>query len=443
VTTSILIVERAGSFRARLASSLADAGWAVTEVCGAADIGAAYQRCRPDVALIAELPDCPWSSIADLLTREASGRLPIVLLAHGSCEALAVTALRAGVDDYVPVPCGPADVLEAVSRVASRAGPRKRRETHPADIAEWASPLIGQSVPICAIGSYIRKLGQTDCNVLITGETGTGKELVAELIHAQSARRSRPFLSVNCAAVPDTLLESELFGYERGAFTDAHASTEGKLESANGGTVFLDEIGDMTVAGQAKMLRVTGSKELYRLGGKRRIEVDVRVLAATNQDLDALMADGRFRRDLYFRLNVARVELPPLRERLDDLPLLVSHYVRDCNRRFGRSVEGLTDDALDMLRHYEWPGNVRELKNVVEAIFVNQPSAWIGPYDLPSALRQHLAKAAELPAQERDRLLAALIATHWNKSRAAEQLRWSRMTLYRKMAKYGVPHDVA
>jgi transcriptional regulator with PAS, ATPase and Fis domain len=278
----------------------------------------------------------------------------------------------------------------------------------------------------------------TDSTVLLLGETGTGKELAARLIYQNSSRHKKPFICVNCAALPENLLESELFGYERGAFTGAIGSKRGKFEMANGGTIFLDEIGDMSPYAQAKILRVIERKEVYHLGGKASIPLDFRIIAATNQNLERLVTEGTFRKDLYYRLNVARIYLPPLRERKEDIPLLIEHLIGELNRRFGREVEGFTQKALELLLRYDWPGNVRELKNLLEATFINLPSQKISFIDLPEAFQRRLKEAEGLPQNERDRVLSALFATNWNKSKAAQKLRWSRMTLYRKMAKYDI-----
>jgi two-component system response regulator HydG/two-component system response regulator AtoC len=286
------------------------------------------------------------------------------------------------------------------------------------------------------INVYISKVASTDSTVLITGESGTGKELVAELIHRNSPRQQKPFLRINCAAIPDSLLESELFGYERGAFTGAHAFKEGQLKLADRGTVFLDEIGDMSPCAQAKVLRAIENREVQRLGGKGSTPLDIRLLAATNQDLEQLVAEGKFRKDLYFRLSVARIQLPSLRDRKEDIPLLFDHYIAELNRRFGLKVEGFTEEALAYLLDYDWPGNVRELKNLLEATFVNLPSRRIGIMDLPEPFRQRSRQAEGPLPDERERVLSALVSTQWSRRKAAEQLHWSRMTLYRKMLKY-------
>jgi transcriptional regulator with PAS, ATPase and Fis domain len=278
----------------------------------------------------------------------------------------------------------------------------------------------------------------SESHTLITGETGTGKELVASLIHRYSRRRQKPFVCVNCAAIPDSLLESELFGYERGAFTGAHTLKEGRLKLADGGTLFFDEIGDMSAYAQAKILRAIEGKAIERLGGTRSIPLDIRVIAATNRNLERLVAEEKFRADLYFRLNVANIHLPPLRERKEDLPALCQHYVEVMNRQFGQQVEGVAAETLASLLRYDWPGNVRELKNLLEAAFVNRPARHIALADLPRQFRARLSEAGGVAQDERSQLLNALLATNWNKSQAAQKLRWSRMTLYRKMTKYQV-----
>jgi len=296
--------------------------------------------------------------------------------------------------------------------------------------------MIGTSPAMQEIKTYLGKVAAADCNTLITGETGTGKELAAAFIHQNSRRRQQPFVCINCAAIPDSLLESELFGYERGAFTGAHALKEGKLKLADGGTIFFDEIGDMSPYAQAKILRAIEGKAVDRLGGKKSIPLDIRVIAATNRNLEQLMAEEKFRSDLYFRLNVASVHLPPLRERKEDLLALCNFYIDEMNRQFGQDIKGLTEEALTSFLHYGWPGNVRELRNLIEAAFVNHPSRKIALADLPPQFRKRLHEAAELPQDERDQLLDALFSTNWNKSLAAQKLQWSRMTLYRKMTKY-------
>jgi len=285
---------------------------------------------------------------------------------------------------------------------------------------------------------YIGKVGRSEASVLITGPTGSGKERVAESIHSSSPRRDRAFLCVNCAAIPDSLLESELFGYERGAFTGAQEGCPGMLRVASGGTVFLDEIGEMSLGAQAKILRVLENREVFPLGARRMVSIDVRFIAATNQDLEPLIAENRFRQDLFYRLNVARLSLPSLKEHKEDIPELFAHYVNDFNRRYGGTVGQPTQELLEQLLTYEWPGNVRELRNLVEAIFIDPPDGPVSLESLPDSFKRIFSRTVVASIGERERLVSALYRTNWNKSQAASQLNWSRMTLYRKISKYQI-----
>jgi DNA-binding NtrC family response regulator len=299
--------------------------------------------------------------------------------------------------------------------------------------------MIGSSATIAHVRTFVANVARTECNVLLTGETGTGKELVADLIHKNGSRMGKPFVKVNCAAIPDSLLESELFGYERGAFTGAYARTQGKLEQANTGTILFDEIGDMSPYAQAKVLRSIESGEITRLGGRTPTKLDVRILAATNRDLESMAMQDQFRKDLYFRLNVARVHLPPLRDRKSDIPEIADHYLDHFNSAFGAEVTGLAQDTLEGFFTHDWPGNVRELRNLLEGVFVVRRSSQITAADLPDWFSERL-KNKHSVMQESSKILSVLLATNWNKSKAASQLHWSRMTLYRKLAKYNLHH---
>jgi DNA-binding NtrC family response regulator len=380
-------------------------------------------------AIVVEVPRFP-SERFDLITSLGARfpGIPRIVVAHQSSEESAVAALRAGAAEYLRAPVT-LDLLNAT--VARLAGARSEDDS-----------IVGEHPSTQGLLAYLRRVAATSSTVLITGETGTGKELAARFIHRNGARGSKPFVSVNCAALPDTLLESELFGHVRGSFTGAHASADGKFQQADGGTLFLDEIGDMSALAQAKILRVIESREVWRIGGSHGTTVNVRIVAATNQDLEQLVSSARFRSDLYYRLNVARLRLPALRERRSDIPLLVDHYVDEMNKRFGASIKGFTNDSMDQLQAYDWPGNVRELKNMIEAAFIELPpdaSPWA---QLPQSVRQQLCAAASRPSHEQEELLAALKETRWNVSRAAERLHVSRMTLYRKIARYGLARGV-
>jgi transcriptional regulator with PAS, ATPase and Fis domain len=279
--------------------------------------------------------------------------------------------------------------------------------------------MIGESASMQALQAYIGKVAVTDSHVLITGETGTGKELAAQQIHQHSPRWQQPFICVNCPAIPDSLFESELFGYERGAFTGAVTRNRGAFERADRGTLFLDEIGEMNPYAQAKLLRAVEEKAVHRLGGQQRIPLNIRIIAATNQDLERLVAAGQFRPDLYFRLNVASIHLPPLRERKLDLWPLCEHYIQALNRQGEQEVEGFTADVFEALLRYAWPGNVRELKNLIEAIFITVASRVITFMDLPEPFRHGPAGAIpqapggrRRPARDRARASACCAGRH-------------------------------
>jgi DNA-binding NtrC family response regulator len=438
---AILIVECDTSVQRRVKALLRPYGYTMIDAIEPTAALSVIDRQIPDLIIVnASLHDAHAGLELVRRVRQQHDRIPIILLTAKSSEALAIAALKAGVNDYVTLPCVPDELVASVRRLLSKvsqpaaSGAGDTLTSRP--IAERC--LIGDSAPMREIKAYIKQVAATDSHVLITGETGTGKELVAELIRHNSPRRQQPFVCINCAAIPDTLLESELFGHEKGAFTGANAASEGKLKLADGGAIFFDEIGDMSPYAQAKILRAIESREMYRLGGKRPIALNVRVIAATNQNLEQLVAEEKFRKDLYFRLNVARIHLPPLRERREDIVPLCHHYLRQLNQRFGRRVEGFTDEVLACLLRHDWPGNVRELKNLLEAILVKGPAQRIAIADLPTPFRMQCRDVDGAPQQERERLLSALFSTNWNVSKAAQQLRWSRMTLYRKLEKYHI-----
>lgn len=411
----------------------------VVESAQCEDAGRALQAGHPEVMLL-HPHDSSAASALDSVTRlrAREPHLPIILLVRESSEEFAIAAFRAGVTDYFRDGCDEDELVGGIRRAG--AAPRSTATAAPRHSAAVtpAATMVGESPAIRHVREYIPRVAESDVTVLITGETGVGKELVAEMIHNSGPRRSRPCVAINCAAIPESLVESELFGHEAGAFTGASMFREGVLKGADGGSVFFDEIGDMGLNGQAKILRVIETREIYRLGGRARVPLNIRIIAATNQELDTLASEGRFRKDLYYRLNVARIHLPPLRERKEDLQPLLDHYIGHFNRRFNRDVEGFTSDAIGHLLTHDWPGNVRELRNLVEAVFVNLNGRRITYVDLPEPFRRSLERSRTLPVDERDRLLSALFATNWNKSKAAQDLRWSRMTLYRKIAKYHV-----
>ncbi|MCF6155888.1 MAG: sigma-54-dependent Fis family transcriptional regulator [Candidatus Brocadia sp.] len=437
----ILVLERNDVLNKNLKKLLLGNGCEVIETSDKGDAFRSFQRNSPDLVIVgSSLDDSRDGLDVAQQIRHSGSNIPLIMIAAHSSEDQAIAALKTGINDYFKQPFSFEELTVSVNRCLSgfflRESSGEYGVTSPCLID--SQKMIGENVQMREIKTYIGKAASTDSNVLITGETGTGKELAAELIHRNSPRSKKPFVCINCTAIPDSLLESELFGYERGAFTGADSLKEGKLKHAEGGTVFFDEIGDMSLYHQAKILRAIESKEVQRVGGKGSIPLDIRIIAATNQDLDQLVEEDKFRKDLYFRLNVARIHLPPLRDRKEDIPFLLGFYIRELNRRFGREVECLAKDALEYLLCYDWPGNVRELKNLLEATYVNLSSRRISLSDLPEQFRRRIGETGGLPRSELDLLLSTLMSTNWNKSKAAQKLHWSRMTLYRKMAKYHI-----
>lgn len=307
--------------------------------------------------------------------------------------------------------------------------------------------IVGRSQAIQKVFETMARLLDTDTTVLIQGESGTGKELIARALHFYGSRKSRSFVAINCSALPEGILESELFGHVKGAFTGAIRDHVGKLELANEGTLFLDEIAEISPSIQVKLLRVLEEREFQRVGDNRVIRINARIITATNKDLYKRVLDGAFRDDLYYRLGVFPIQLPPLRERQEDIPLLVSHFIQKFNTQMGKSIQGITEKVLELLEEYHWPGNIRELANAVEHAFVHAKGALIHPQDLP----QTIVSASALPSTpkpstrekaldhlERQLIVKELETAEWNKAIAAKRLRMSRATLWRKMQKYGI-----
>ena len=366
--------------------------------------------------------------------RRLSKSTPVVFITGQSSEQLAIEALRAGADDYFKLPFSDDSLQTSLKRLL--------RDTEASSSATTSSrvgqTMVGVSRGMLDVRDYITRVAATESTVLITGETGTGKELAAEMIHLHSHRKKNPLIRINCSALPDSLVESEMFGYERGAFTGAVVAQKGKLIAANGGDAFFDEIGDMNTFAQAKILRSIELKEVYPLGSNHSVCLDFRIIAATNRNPEKLVADGKFREDLYYRLNVARVHLPPLRERKQDIPELAAFALENLNRRCRRQVHSLTEEAMACLMRYDWPGNVRELMNLLEATYINLPRRRIVLDDLPKTFLSKLEAVDGSPSNERNHILSALMHTKWNKATAARKLNWSRMTLYRKITKYNI-----
>ena len=436
---AIIIFGRDKILRYNLTKKLTNNGFEVYLAPEKCDVMAQYHLFQPDLIIICSFRMDPEDKINVVKRiRWFDKRIPIILITRFSSESRAIEALRAGVSDYFKVPFSSEILMQRVSRLLSDSRFEIQKDNQSENNSLISQQImIGESKCMREIKNYLSKIARADSNVLITGETGTGKELTAGIIHKKSSRCTNPFVCINSAALPETLIESELFGYERGAFTGAFAEKPGKFELADGGTVFLDEIGDMNHYAQAKILRSLESKEFFHLGGKRPVAFNARIIAATNKDPVQLMEEKKMREDLYYRLNVARIHLPPLRERKEDIPPLILYALKRLNNKFDRNVLGVTDNAMARLIHYDWPGNIRELFNLLEVVYINLSSRPTDFIDLPESIQKQM-KAASMYTDERKLIVCALLETNWNKSTAAQRLNWSRMTLYRKMEKYNI-----
>lgn len=364
--------------------------------------------------------------------------LPIMLINHTSSEDHVISAFRSGVNDYFKIPVPYEELYASVDRQLN-ADRRNSTSNFNSNFAK--SKMLGNSNSVTETKTYIARIAAKNCTVLITGETGTGKDLAATMIHQLSHRSTGPFISVNCAALPENLVESELYGHRQGAFTGAVNNKKGKFELASGGTLFLDEIGDMGELSQAKILRSIETKEIYPLGGQSAVSVDLRVVAATNKNIEKLTDDGKFRQDLYYRLNIARVHLPPLRKRKEDIPQLVSSAIEKLNWRYSCHIRDVSNEVMTSFFMYEWPGNIRELYNLLESAYINCRSRQIEFKDLPQAFTKRIEFTENSPHDERDKLLTALVSSNWNKTVAAKKLNWSRMRIYRTLKRHNLAYS--
>jgi DNA-binding NtrC family response regulator len=382
-------------------------------------------------------------------------QLPVVMLTATKTVKTAVEAMKLGAFDYVTKPFDVEELRVILEKATANAALVREVEALRSEVGRryQLENIIGRSPKMQEVFKTVLTVAPLKTTVLITGESGTGKELVAKAIHYGSPRAARPLVTLNCAAIPETLLESELFGHEKGSFTDAHTKKLGQFELAHGGTLFLDEIGEMGSATQSKLLRVLEHGEFLRVGGTKPVTVDVRIIAATNRDLEAGIRNGTFRADLYYRLNVVTVHLPPLRERRDDLLLLVRHFTALKAREMGIPEKTFTPEAIDALLRYPWPGNVRELENLVERMLVLTESATIGVDDLPEQIQRTDLNPGSIKEQvlsgrkslgsavddfEREIILEALASTDFNQTRAAEMLGTTRRILKYRMDKLGI-----
>ncbi len=380
--------------------------------------------------------------------------LDVIMVSALNLARKAVDAIKLGAYDYITKPYEPDDILSTVNRAIDQQRLHKELDFLRKEVAAFRGfdQIISQNKAMLEVFELIKKVAHTTSNVLITGESGTGKELVARAIHRQGSRKGGPFVAINCAAIPSELMESEMFGHEKGAFTGAHTRTIGKFEHAHGGTLFLDEVSALRSDLQAKLLRVLQEKEIERIGSNRPIKVDIRVISATNINLEEAVSKEKFRRDLYFRLNVIPIFIPPLRERKEDIPLLVDHFIHKFNKIFHKNIPGVSKRALDALSRYHWPGNIRELENLIERIVVlssGDESIDIKhiPLDILMDAKQDIQDLTGRErgllrireAVERQIILNALEVCQWNQTETAKILKINRNTLLQKAKQLGIP----
>lgn len=452
---TILVADDDVVARELLAEALRKEGYHVEAFAGGAEVIARGRQGRVDLVLT----DIRMGAVDGLTVlrefkRVSPNTAVVVLTAFGSLEG-AIEAIKQGAYDYLAKPFKKEDIKLVVKRALDHCrllqeNARFREELRSKD--DW-SPLVGSSTAMLEVYKLVARVAESKSTVLLQGESGTGKELIARAIHANGPRRGNPFIPVNCGALPDTLLESEMFGYEKGAFTGAVGTKVGLFESANGGTLFLDEIGELGQALQVKLLRVMQDQEVRRVGSTTSTKVDVRIIAATNRDLEQLVKDGKFRDDLFYRLKVVPITLPSLAERREDIPMLVHHFLQKCAAGTDHAVRGVLPETMTLLIQYRWPGNVRELENAIERAVSLSHGPLLTPEDLPEVIRQ--AATAEVDARlsqadqldevyltleevEKRHLTRVLKETKGNKVKAAKILGIDRRTLYRMAERFGL-----
>jgi two-component system response regulator AtoC len=455
VSDRILVVDDDAALRDSLALLLAAEGY---EVVAAADAPSALACLETPVDVVlcdVRMPGMDGLELLPELIRRLPGAPVLLMSAYGSGD-LAVEALKRGAFDYLAKPFQPAEVILAIKKARERERLRRANALLQRDVCRAVGdrPIVAASPPMIELLELLERAAEYKATVLLTGESGTGKEVLARAIHAQSGRRHQAFVAVNCGAIPEALLESELFGHARGAFTGADRARRGLFVEADGGTLFLDEIGELPPALQVKLLRVLQEEEVRPIGEAKPRTVDVRVIAATSRDLEREVATGRFREDLFYRLDVFRVRVPPLRERREDVPLLVDHFINRFRETLGRPVRTIADDALDRMLEHAWPGNVRELENVIERAMILADGDRITLRELPEAIASRRAPAEPAATGagdfsmrrarrrfESDLIRRALDATGGNRTRAAKLLEISYRALLYKIKEHGLGGD--
>jgi DNA-binding NtrC family response regulator len=449
---SLLLVDDDPHVLDSMANWLREQGYNVDEATSCQEARGRLSKRSYDLVLAdVRLPDGDGFDVLAQCKEHHPNTVVILITGYATVET-GVEALRAGAFDLLTKPLIDQELLMAIDRALSQRKVIEENKQLKAqlDLRFGIENIVGGDHRMRRIFDIIDSIADTKATVLITGESGTGKSLIARAIHRRSIRRDKPFVEIACGALPETLLESELFGHVAGAFTGASGDKLGKFMQANEGTIFLDEIGTASPSMQVKLLRVLQEFQFEQVGGSKTYRVDTRVILATNDDLSRAVAEGRFRQDLYYRVNVINIELPPLRERVLDIPLLARHFLQTVCADSGKRVEDFADDALTVLQRYRWPGNVRELQNVVERAVLLGKGSWVTTDDLPrrlldevpvlnpsSSLRGRTLKAS-LEGPERQIILEALEAHHWNRNATAETLGINRTTLYKKMKRLGL-----
>jgi len=446
----VLVVDDDESVRQFLQEVLEDAGYTVVLASGGLAALAEAGGGEFDAVLMDNrMPDLEGLAALEELRRRRLD-VPVILMTAYGTTATAINAMQLGAFDYVTKPFNLDELVGTVAKAVQRRKLSRGQGLLNGDPAgDGVEELMGSSPVMQDVYKQIGRVADSPATVLLLGESGTGKGLVARTIHNHSGRRDRPFVKINCATIPDNLIESELFGYERGAFTGAARQKQGKFEAAHLGTVFIDEVGELSPALQVKLLRVLQEKEFERVGGNETIRVDVRVIAATNRDLELCVREGTFREDLFFRLNVVTIKLPPLRERADDIRELAGYFLAKYSREFGKKIAGFAPAAMEALLKFDWPGNVRELENVCERAVVMASGPVILPEDLPLSLSVPILP--DMPAitagrslkeivadVERQVILKVLRENNWHRGAAAQALGLNRRSLYAKMKEYGL-----
>ncbi|HEY9420017.1 MAG TPA: sigma-54 dependent transcriptional regulator [Thermoanaerobaculia bacterium] len=460
---NILIVDDERPIRRILSVLLQERRHRVADVGSGEEALAVLPEAKPDLALLdLKLPGMDGLETLQRLRALSPELIVVMMTAHGTISS-AVEAMRRGAHDYVAKPFDNDELLTIIDRALEmkRLGLENKALREDLETRYGFSEIVGVSREIQEVFRLMAKVVRVDVTVLITGESGTGKELVARAIHRRGTRSEGPFVAVNCSAIPQTLVESEFFGHERGAFTDAREARQGKFELADGGTLFLDEVGDLALDAQAKLLRALQERQIHRIGARAPRPVDVRVVAATNKDLEKESRAGRFREDLYWRLNVVHIRLPPLRERSADLPILIDHFMDRFNRELGLAVESIAPDARRLLCEYQWPGNIRELENTVCRAMILCEGDTLTAADLPGRIRGEIAgpdvalgsdlvrlTLSEAVTQATERLekmmiLSRLAEHRGSRTATAESLGVSRKTLFNKMRHYGLTGEEA